>query len=421
MRTHRIHNWAKFVTSVAGVGVLTATGATTAMAAVDTQVQVAVPADPQCTKGDPPHIVGHRGSAGLSPENTIASFEQAADAEADYIEVDVNLSADGELVLFHDTTGARTTNVAEVFPDRADDPLVTFTFEELRQLDAGSYFSDEFDGELVPTLVEAAQATDPQTGISIELKSPQNSPGVEQALATALEDNRYWQRLIARDQILVSSFDEQSLRMFHELAPHIPVLYIGDVPESDAELADLATWADGIVTNYRNLDPADVQRVQATGLTIDVYTVNSVDHMLAVTELGVDSVITDFPDVLARVQCGLDPIPGANGIEVLDVVEDVPGSDLQPETGEHVVLTNTGDTTVDVSGYVLQDAVINRLVVGEGYTLAPGATLNVYTGTGTNTADKYYVGGTSNVLNNSGDSIAVFTPDLELVDLYAYY
>ncbi len=73
-----------------------------------------------------------------------------------------------------------------------------------------------------------------------------------------------------------------------------------------------------------------------------------------------------------------------------------------------------------MSGYLLQDAVINRLVVGEGYTMAPGATLRVYTGPGTNTEDRYYNDFGRNLLNNTGDSIAVFTPQLRLLDLYAY-
>lgn len=409
--------------SVIGAMALTGVGmsAASASSAVLGQPGVqATPADPQCTKADPPDIVGHRGSAGLSPENTVASFEQAAAPDADYIEVDVNLSADGSLVLFHDTTGKRTTDVEEVFPDRADDPLVTFTLEELRRLDAGSYFSDEFAGEPVPTLLEAVQVTDPQTGISIELKSPENSPGVEQALATALESNRYWRPLIARDQVVVSSFDEESLRTFHALAPHIPVLYIGNVPQDDAELAELATWADGIVTNYRSLDPADVARVQSTGLTLDVYTVNSIEAMQEVTSWGVDSIITDFPEVLAALQCGVTTLPDANGIEIVTVEANVPGSDIQYRFGEHVVLRNTSDETIDVSGYMLQDAVINRLVIGDGYTIAPGETLRVYTASGPNAEDAYYVGGTDNVLNNNGDSVAVLTPEFELVDLYAY-
>ena len=368
---------------------------------------------------DQPTIVGHRGSAGLSPENTVAGFEQARNQGADLFEVDVQLSSDGEIFLFHDATGARTSNVAEVFPERAGDPITSFSAAELSQLDAGSYFGEAFVGEPIPDLRDAVQVTNPRTGINIELKSPENSPGVEVKLAEALGEKRYWQRLIARDQIVVSSFDEASLRTFHNLMPHIPVLLVGEVPD-DAGLAALAGWADGLVTNYRTLDPADVARVQAAGLTLDVYTVNSVDAMQRMTALGVDSIITDFPGVLSALQQGRNPLPEANGIEVSTVVADPPGNDVQPQNGEYVVLTNTGNVPVDVSGYVLQDAVINRLTVGSGYVLSPGGELRVYTGPGTNTANRYYNNRTTAVLNNTGDSLAIFTPDGTFVDLYAY-
>lgn len=368
---------------------------------------------------DQPTIIGHRGSGGLSPENTVAGFTQARDFGADLFEVDVQLSSDGEIFLFHDATGARTTNVAEVFPDRAGDPITSFTAAELRTLDAGSYFGEAFAGEAIPNLRDAALVTTPRTGINIELKSPENSPGVEAKLAEALGERRYWQPLIARDQIVVSSFDEASLRAFHELMPQIPVVLIGAIPD-DAGLAALAEWTQGLVTNYRTMDPADVARVHAAGLTLDVYTVNSVEAMQEMTALGVDTIITDFPGVLSALQQGREPLPDANGIEISSVMADPPGNDVQPENGEYVVLTNTGNTPADVSGYVLQDAVINRLTVGSGYVLAPGAELRVYTGPGTNTADRYYNNRTTAVLNNTGDSLAVFTPGGIFVDLFAY-
>ena len=384
----------------------------------------AVPAAAADKTGPPgkqaqPTIIGHRGSGGLSPENTVAGFAQARDFGADLFEVDVQLSSDGEIFLFHDATGARTTNVAEVFPERAGDPITSFTAAELGMLDAGSYFGGAFAGEPIPNLRDAALVTTPRTGINIELKSPENSPGVEAKLAEALGEKRYWQRLIARDQIVVSSFDEASLRAFHDLMPQIPVVLIGAVPD-DAALAGLAEWTEGLVTNYRTMNPADVARVHAAGLTLDVYTVNSVEAMQEMTALGVDTIITDFPGVLAAVQQGRNPLPNANGIEIATVMADPPGNDVQPENGEYVVLTNTGNAPVDVSGYVLQDAVINRLIVGSGYLLNPGGELRVYTGPGTNTAERYYNNRTTAVLNNTGDSLAVFTPGGIFVDLYAY-
>ncbi|ANS77869.1 Glycerophosphoryl diester phosphodiesterase [Serinicoccus hydrothermalis] len=368
-----------------------------------------------------PEVVGHRGSGGTSPENTVASIRDARRSHAASIEIDVQLSADGTPFIFHDATGTRTTDVGEVYPDRASSPIVDFTWAELQQLDAGSYFSPRYAGEGIPHLDDAARALGGgRTTLNIEIKSPEDSPGVEAVLAEALTQDRRWQRLVARDRVVVSSFDEASLTAFHELAPQIPVLQIGDIPADDATLDRWAGFADGVVTNYRILDPADIDRVRARDLELGLYTLNSPEAVDAAADLCVDEVITDFPTEMVRLLRGRDPLPRANGIEVSEVVANPDGDDLQPETGEHVVLTNTSRRTIDVSGYQLQDAVINRLVVGEGYTLAPGAELRVYTGPGTDTPDRFYNDLGRNVLNNTGDSVAVLAPRLRLLDLYAY-
>ncbi|MFD1716935.1 glycerophosphodiester phosphodiesterase family protein [Georgenia deserti] len=369
-----------------------------------------------------PGIIGHRGSAGTAPENTVPSMRDARTAGADLFEIDLQMSSDGVPFLFHDTTAARTTNVADVFPERADDHITSFTWDELSQLDAGSFFGTPFHGTDIPHLDAAARQARGWTGVNVEIKEPSASPGVEQALADTIAENRDWQRLLAQDKLIVSSFDVESLETFHELAPEVPVLPIAGELPGDEVLAEWAEYSVGVVTNYRNLEPGDVSRVHDLGLELGTYTVNSPEAMQQLTDQGVDWIITDFPRVLSRMQGGKDPIPAADGIEVAEVVADVPGADLQPETGEHVVLTNTADRAIDVSGYLLQDAALNRLVVGDGYVLEPGEELRVYTGPGTNSDDAYYNDHGANVLNNGGDSIAVLRPDPArvLLDLFAY-
>lgn len=379
----------------------------------------ATQAAPDC---DAPTIVGHRGSGGTSPENTLAGIRDARQSGAEVTEVDVQLTADGVPFIFHDATGGRTSDIAEVFPDRAGDPITSFTWAELQQLDAGEYFAKRYDGEKVPHLNEIARTVaGSPLSVNIEIKAPQDSPGVEAVLAEALQTDPFWQRLIERDQVVVSSFDEAALTAFHELMPDVPLLQIAtQVPEDDATLERWAGFADGFVTNYRFLDPADVERVKSFGLEVALYTLNSPEAVLEAADLCVDQVITDFPTQMVRLLEGRDPFPQANGIEVNHVLGDAPGDDLTPENGEYVELINTSNRTINVSGYLLQDAVTNRLMVGDGYVMEPGATLRVYTGPGTNTADRYYNDLGRTVLNNDGDSIAVYTPQLQLLDLYAY-
>ncbi|MFF0902295.1 UNVERIFIED_CONTAM: glycerophosphodiester phosphodiesterase family protein [Kocuria sp. CPCC 205316] len=379
----------------------------------------ALPAVAAPSGAEGPILVGHRGAAGTAPENTVSGFKDARAAGVDYLEIDVQLSADGVPFLFHDSTPARTTDVEEVFPGREDDPVTSFTWDELQQLDAGSSFGDEFAGERIPHLDDAAKVATVSTGVYIEIKSPQDSPGIEQVVADALAEDQDWAKLLAAGKVTVIGFDETSNRAFAGLAPDVPLQQLtGSVPDA----ATIERWAgvvDSVGTNYRTLDADDVARVDAAGLDLGVYTVNSPEAVQDVVDLGVDMITGDFPLQTQRYLDGREPFPANNRIRIEDSVNDVPGDDLQPGTGEHVVLTNAGRSTVDVGGYVLRDAANNVLTVGEGYELAPGAQLRVHTGPGTDTEDAHYNGGTSAVLNNGGESVALWTDKGRLLDVFA--
>ncbi|NED99996.1 esterase [Phytoactinopolyspora halotolerans] len=372
-----------------------------------------------------PITIGHRASAGLAPENTLAAVELVKEQGPDLFEIDVQLSSDGVPVMMHDATLARTTDVEEVFPGREGDLVNDFTYAELQQLDAGAWFSERFAGERIPTLGEILDhGYHPDLGIVIELKNPADSPGLVDVVVDELNSDPRWNELAADGRLTAISFDLDAVRDFHELRPDIPVMGLGGVPQSDAELEAIAEWATSWGTNYRTLDPADVDRVHEAGLLLNVYTVNSPAHMEYVIDLGVDMVTTDFPGVLVDLLAGAEPIPDANGVVISDAVGDAPGDDLQPEHGEHVVLTNTTDRPVNVGGYYINDAVINTLVVGRGYLIPAGGELRVYTGPGTNVRkpgdSRFYNDFGRAVLNNGGDSVALFTPDDTLVDIYAY-
>lgn len=374
-------------------------------------------AAPPATDG--PLVIGHRGAAGTAPENTVAGFKDARAAGVDYLEVDVQLSADGVPFLFHDDTPARTTDVEEVFPGREDDPITSFTWDELQQLDAGSYFGEKFAGEKIPHLDDAAKVATINTGVYIEIKAPQNSPGIEQVVADALAEDKDWAKLLEAGKVTVIGFDEASNLTFSELAPEVPLQQLtGSVPDA-ATIERWAGFVDSVGTDYRNLDADDVARVDAAGLDLGVYTVNSPEAVQEVIGLGVDMITGDFPIQTDRYLDGLPPFPANNGIQIADSVNNVPGNDVQPETGEYVLLTNTGRSTVDVSGYVLRDAANNVLTVGEGYELAPGEQLRVHTGPGTDTEDAYYNGRTRSVLNNGGESVALWTENGRLLDVFA--
>ncbi|NUL44490.1 esterase [Cellulosimicrobium funkei] len=389
------------------------------VAALSAAVLAVGPAAAAPAPEDAPVLIGHRGAAGTAPENTIAAFEDGRASGVDFFEIDVQLSADGVPFLFHDNTPARTTNVEEVFPGREDDPITSFTWDELQQLDAGAYFSERYEGEKIPHLDTAAKIATRNTGVFIEIKSPVNSPGIEQVVADSLSENKDWNRLLEAGKIEVLSFDEASNQRFAAIAPEVPLQQLaGAVPDA-ATLERYATFADSFGTNYRTLDEAGAQRVKDAGLGLGVYTVNSTESYDESVALGVDRVTGDFPIQFSRHERGLKVFPQNTGVQIEDSVNDVPGADLQPETGEHVVLENSGHAAVDVSGWLLRDAANNVLRIGEGYEIPVGGQLRVYTGPGTNAEDAYYNAGTANVLNNGGDSVALWTDRGTLQDTFA--
>lgn len=366
-----------------------------------------------------PILIGHRGAAGVAPENTLAAFKAGSQSGADFVELDVQLSRDGVPFIFHDDTPARTTNVEEVFPGRENAPITSFTWKELRQLDAGSYFSANYAGEKIPHFDEVADVVTGNTGIFIEIKSPAKSPGVEKVVADALAQDATWSKLDRAGKIEVLGFDVASNKKFAALAPDVPLQQLtGSVP-GEAVLADYATYADSFGTSYRGLDAAGASRVKNAGLGLGVYTVNSTEAVDASLELGVERITGDFPQQVDRHLAGKKPFPSNDGVVIADSINDVPGDDLQAETGEHVILANTGNRTIDVSGYVLRDAANNVLRVGAGYKLQPGAQLRVYPGPGTNSADAFYLGGKVGVLNNGGDSLGLWNAKGKLMDTFA--
>ena len=155
--------------------------------------------------------------------------------------------------------------------------------------------------------------------------------------------------------------------------------------------------------------PAVVRRVQRC---VDQGDDRGVDHASGST--GEEGDVVE----VAPGRCGGD----RHGRLPFDVDGTVPSrtrSHPRPEGGEYVTLRNVSGSAVDVSGYFLRDAANNILRVGEGYTLQPGTELRVHTGPGTSSSSAYFNGLTASVLNNTGDSLGLWSPDLRLVDVYA--
>ncbi len=168
-----------------------------------------------------PILVGHRGAGGTAPENTVAAFLDGRASGADFIEIDVQLSADGVPFLFHDDTPARTTDVEDVFPGRASDLITSFTWAELQQLAAASNLDRRRVGERIPHLDDAAAVAAGAAGVYIEIKTPGNTPGIEDVGASELRTDPAWRKLVDARRVQVIGFDEASNRRFAALAPDV--------------------------------------------------------------------------------------------------------------------------------------------------------------------------------------------------------
>lgn len=232
--------------------------------------------------------VAHRGATAYSPENTIAAFDLAVDMKADYIEIDVQRSKDGELVLIHDTTVDRTTDGTGKVGD--------LTLEQLRSLDAGSWKGEQFAGEPIPTFEEILDLYRGKIGILIELKAPELYPGIEEQVAAALIERNLDKP--QNEKIIIQSFNFESIKKMDQLLPQVP---IGVLTSNRADttleaLQEFSTYADWFNPSYGIVTEELVNQVHSLGMQIGSWTVRSQEAADFLFEMGVDAIISDYPD-----------------------------------------------------------------------------------------------------------------------------
>lgn len=293
---------------------LLAATSTTAVAASDT------PLTQQLNDLKNFQVIAHRGASGHAPESTLAAYELAHKWGVDYLELDAQLSADGEVVIFHDDTLERTSDGKGHIHD--------YTLAELKALDTGSWFHEanpeyadaDFSGTQILTLNELFDHFGQTTRYYIETKSPDLNPGLEEALVERLEAYD----MINEGRVLVQSFDQQSLLKLQALNPNLPLIQLlwyspseqnseqlvewqnttpGPSEINDADFQVIAEYAAGIGTNatYQGnevIDAAFIRQAQANGLPVHVYTINEPDEMQRLMALGANGLFTDYPDRL---------------------------------------------------------------------------------------------------------------------------
>ncbi|MFJ4199242.1 glycerophosphodiester phosphodiesterase [Streptomyces sviceus] len=252
--------------------------------------------------GTPPTVVAHRAGSAYAPENTLAAVDRAARLGAVWVENDVQRTKDGELVVLHDDSLQRTTDVERVFPGRAPWKVKDFTVAEIARLDAGSWFGAAYAGARVPTLKQYVRRVDlHRQKLLLELKNPELYPGIERETLKLL-GNEGWLDGRHRSRLIVQSFSAASLRTVHDLKPGVKTGFLGT--PSVAKLHTYAVFADQINPSYTSVSRAFVSAVHAfTGphdkpLEVFAWTVDTADAARRVAGYGVDGIITDKPDVV---------------------------------------------------------------------------------------------------------------------------
>jgi glycerophosphoryl diester phosphodiesterase len=235
------------------------------------------------SSGRRPYIIGHRGALDCAPENTMASFREGLAQGADLIELDVQMSADGQLVVIHDQTLERTTNGRGLV---ADTPLA-----ELRALDAGSWFSPEFAGERVLALSEVLAWIKGKAGLVVEIKNgPIFYEGIEQKIVEALKQ---YEML---EQAMVISFDHPCLYRIKEICPELNtgLLVVSRLLDPVTTAGDVGAAA--IVALWTMVTKADVEVCHGAGLAVCTWGRNpDYEYLLSIS---VDALSADHPAAL---------------------------------------------------------------------------------------------------------------------------
>ena len=232
-------------------------------------------------------VTAHRGFSHVAPENTMPAFQAAIDSGADYIELDVQLTADDQLVVFHDDRIDRTTNGKGM--------LKNYTYEQLQQFSAGSWFSKdgEFDDVKIPLLTEVLDLVGNDIMLNIEIKrSGEPKKTAERVVELVKEYD-------IANSCYITSFSYDALKKVKQLDPKIKTGYIANL--STATSYSRLPYIDAVSMNYLFVNQSVVNSAHHNGKRIFVWTVDRQSEVQRMMALGVDNIITNRPDKVLEV------------------------------------------------------------------------------------------------------------------------
>jgi glycerophosphoryl diester phosphodiesterase len=238
-------------------------------------------------------VMAHRGFRDVAPENTMAAFRKAYQLGANMLETDVHMTKDRQLVLIHDNTLDRTTN--------GKGPVENLTLEELKKLDAGSFFSPVFKGEPIPTLEEFLQFAKGKISVNIEIKKDavenQSQDGVEKKVVEMVEKYQM------EEYAIICSFSEIALSRVKQINPNIStgLLVVSDGLFTSQVSRVSKVKADAIHEFGKFVFKGEIKKSHNYDIQQNTWTINDPHRMSELIDNGVDGLITDRPDLALRV------------------------------------------------------------------------------------------------------------------------
>lgn len=246
-----------------------------------------------------PLIIAHRGASGIAPENTLAAFEKALEIGVDRIEMDLRQTIDGEVIVLHDKTIRRTTN--------GWGSARKLSLKKVRRYSAGSWFHHQFSDERVPTFREVLELVNGRTTLLLEIKdgSPYHH-GIEKNTIQLIKEYN------AHDWCIVQSFNDRVLKNFRslpDLHSDVQKLFEIVIPVAPFYGGSRFTYkslrrydfAQEVNINFKSVTPLVVKKVHKMGKKINVWTVNDEYDLKLFVNMGVDGIITDYPNRLKRI------------------------------------------------------------------------------------------------------------------------
>jgi glycerophosphoryl diester phosphodiesterase len=238
-------------------------------------------------------VIAHRGDSGNAPEHTMEAYELARKLGADYIEIDLGMTKDGQLIVIHDDTVDRTTNGKGM--------VSSLTLSQIKGFDTGSWFNKQFPdkakpqyiGLKIPTLEEIIHQYGDTINYYIEIKKPEDHPSMTDELLKLLKSHHLIEENTQRGKVIIESYDSDSLKYIHSKYPNLLLIQLGS-PSDRMNFLEISKYANGVGPEFSALNKEFIDKAHSQGLVVHCWTVNNTKDMEKMIDWGVNGIFTDY-------------------------------------------------------------------------------------------------------------------------------